>query len=188
MPIALQSVWSRVAPDETLRSGRYEVDVSIAVTALRATADDPTTIHDLLFWARLRPDTGRGWSTAELIGLRVIRAFATDDDLVHALSRSPSPAVIAGARQFLDWHRSFALPAAEHGTRAKRRHKSRHAELKRRLCEVAASSTLSRDPPAQPRIGSRGRWAARDDAAASVSMLVWSSHDGRAPAGPRSGR
>ncbi len=143
MPAALRPVWPRFADDPAIRMGRYDVDVSEATAVLRSSdADESATLRDVLVWTSLRPHSGRGWDPLELIALKALRSFATDDALVSCLAAAPPPAVVAGARRFLEWYRGFGCPD-DSSTRARRRHKAACTELRRRLVEVCPAL----DPP-----------------------------------------
>ncbi len=141
MPASLRPVWPRVLDDEARRLCRDDVDLTPALTALRAdaSADATSTLQALLAWASQSRHSGTSWGADELVVMRLIRAFASDDALVSALAHDPPHDVVAGARRFLSWHRSAPRAAGE-SARAWRRRKAERAALAERL--VAACPAL----------------------------------------------
>lgn len=137
MPAPLQAVWSRVE-EETRQMVPPDLDVSEAVSALQAAAaDSQLLLRGLFSWAGLGLHETSGWYSEELVGMMIIRAFASDDEIVACLGSEPAPAVIAGVSRFLRWQRGQLSGPPR--TRAKRRGKAQHEELVRRLLAACPS-------------------------------------------------
>lgn len=137
MPGCLRDVWPRMVDAEALRQGHSDFDVSDAVAALRTFAEDDVTpaLRELLIWAGCRLTHGSGWVAEELGVMRIVRCFATDDDLVRCMTAAPTSEVVAGAARFLDWHRSESRSKSR-PTRARRRLQKLADELDARLRDV----------------------------------------------------
>lgn len=135
MPDPLRDVWARVATVEVVHDARADAaDLEPALAALRAAPDPGALPRALLVWLGLQTTVGTGWPGEELLAHRLARAFLSDEALAAALVDAP-PAVVAGVRSFLEWHRAFRAPP-KRPVRAYRRFKALHDVLVERLTAV----------------------------------------------------
>lgn len=126
MPAPLRAVWSRVVDQRARRSMQWDVDVSAALSALAPAAGDLNLLRHLFSWAGVCLYGPRSWCLEEMAAMQVIRAFASDDEIVECLTSESDPAVIAGVGRFLSW---------QHGRPGRPPHEraAQHAELVSRL-------------------------------------------------------
>lgn len=133
MPPCLRPVWRQIVSEEAERMGAdHQADLAPGITALcSASTDRERTIADLLAWAGTCSSPA-GRTGADLVVFRLLREFASDDDLVRCLAAGPGDRAIEGAAALLTWlpHARAVTPG---GVRARRRARREVADLERRL-------------------------------------------------------